>query len=475
LKKQISVKWKIGSYLLFFSGFILVLLFIFQMLLLEPMYERSKANTIESVADMVEDIVGDSNANEEIMNLALQTDTCIQTFTNNSVSISGKTGINGGCAYSVSTYQINEFVAQAIDNGGSYLTTVEGSRIVDDKKNSDDHVKNMIYTKVINDDNTQAIIIVSGMITPLSATRRTLSYQLLYIGLILFMCIGFLTIILYKKIANPITSITKQAKSLSKGEYSVDEKTNLYLEAQELNETLSKASEDIKQADKAKTDLIANVSHDLRTPLTMIKGYGEMMIDLPEEKTDENIKVIVDEATRLNNLVNDLLDLSKLQENKITLNKEVTNITQLVKQEMRKYDVYVMKDGFNIEQEYEGDYYANIDVKRIGQVFNNFMINAINYSGNKKYIIVRVLKHDNKVRIEVQDHGEGIEEDKLDKVWDRYYKIDKEHVRVSNGSGIGLSLCRQILELHQVNYGVNSKLHEGSTFWCEFDIEEDVA
>jgi signal transduction histidine kinase len=107
----------------------------------------------------------------------------------------------------------------------------------------------------------------------------------------------------------------------------MDPKTNRYLEAQELNETLTDAAEDIQAADKAKRDLIANVSHDLRTPLTMISGYGEMMQDMPEEKTDENLQVIIDESKRLNALVNDLLDLSKMQASKIQLVEEDMDLT----------------------------------------------------------------------------------------------------------------------------------------------------
>ena len=101
------------------------------------------------------------------------------------------------------------------------------------------------------------------------------------------------------------------------------------------------------------------------------------------------------------------------------------------------------------------------------------MINAINYSGKNKNIIVRVQKQNDKVRTEVQDFGEGIPADKLKDIWDRYYKIDKEHVRVSQGSGIGLAIVKQILDLHGFPYGVNSEEGKGSTFWFEIPLVKE--
>jgi signal transduction histidine kinase len=333
-----------------------------------------------------------------------------------------------------------------------------------------DQVKNIIYTRIVQINGENDIVIVSGVLTPLSATTQTLSSSMLYISLLLIAMIIVLTLILYKEIAKPLSAINKAAKEIPQGKYEMDPKTNRYLEAQELNATLTDAAEDIQAADKAKRDLIANVSHDLRTPLTMISGYGEMMQDLPEEKTDENLQVIIDESKRLNALVNDLLDLSKMQGNKIQLVEEDMDLTALVETQMRKYDVYVMRDGFQIEKELRDSVMIHADPKRMEQVFNNFMTNAINYSGTKKHIIVREKITDGTVRIEVQDFGEGIDEKNLSKVWDRYYKIDKEHVRVSNGSGIGLALCKEILEMHHAKYGVDSKVGEGSIFWFAFPI-----
>ena len=276
-----------------------------------------------------------------------------------------------------------------------------------------------------------------------------------------------LTWIMNRRIATPLMKINQAAKTLPEGSYEADPKTNQYREAQELNETLSQAASDIQKADKAKRDLIANVSHDLRTPLTMIKGYGEMMRDLPGEKTDENLEVIINESERLKYLVDDLLDLSKLESQVIELHCTEFSMSDLVQRNAAKYNYYHVQDQFEIRTSCEENLMVKADESRIEQVFNNFMTNAVNYSGDSRIIEVRCFRKGTMVRTEVQDHGAGIESDKINDIWDRYYKIDREHVRRHDSSGLGLNICRKVLELHNAPYGVESKLNEGSTFWFE--------
>lgn len=485
MKKQISLKWKIGRYLVGFAILTVAVIFLFQVVLLEPMYERSKIQAVKDVSEAVIQAVANGNDTNTIMRMAAQSDTCVQTYTSlNSSDSSGTATIagNGGCIlYSLNAADVTQYVAMAQENNGSYLTTILQSQAhpssgkLDRAETQDtkDQVKNIIYTKIVTINNESAVVIVTGVLTPLSATTQTLSSQMWYIGIFLIAAILVLTWILYKQIAKPLAEINHAAKQIPQGKYEMDPKTNRYQEAQELNETLMDAAQDIQAADKAKRDLIANVSHDLRTPLTMISGYGEMMQDLPEEKTDENLQVIIDESKRLNALVNDLLDLSKMQNHKIELVPEDMDLTAMVADQLKKYDVYVVRDGFSIEQQLGHSVIIHADAKRMEQVFNNFMTNAINYSGEKKKIIVREVFDQDTVKIEVQDFGEGIDEKNLSKVWDRYYKIDKEHVRVSNGSGIGLSLCHEILEMHHAKYGAESKVGQGSTFWFSFPIVKE--
>lgn len=475
MKKLTSLKWEIGKYLIIFCILTASIVFLFQIVLLQPMYEANKIKSIETVGSFVEKFIEDERLDEFVDYMQSQSDTCIMVYqSSSSGGMQGSIGNRGCMISSITNSERAKFVTKAIGSKNhSYLARVTNNSSdfgVDGDQG--DNFDTIVYTKIVNAADYSSIIMVSGNITPLNATTETLASQMRYIALFMIVAVAILTLLMYRHIAKPIIGITSNAKQLPQGKYTIDPKTNRYKEAADLNNTLVQAANDIQKADKAKRDLISNVSHDLRTPLTMIGGYGEMMIDLPEEKTDENIQVIVDETKRLNALVNDLLDMSRLQDGRIVLHKEVFDISALLKTQLQKYDVYRMQEGYTIESELLDTIYVNADKKRIEQVINNFLNNAVNYGGEAKHIIVREIKKENTVRIEVQDFGEGIDSKDLDNIWDRYYKVDKEHVRVSNGSGIGLNIVKQLLELHGVPYGVKSSKGKGSTFYFEMPIEK---
>ena len=456
MKKKVSLNGKIAVYLLIFTALMLGVIAVLQTQLLEPMYKSSKISAVKTAAAEIESELGDD---EDLLNtmyeVAEEQDVCIR------ILYSGKdfaTGFMGCPLYRMNDRDILWELAKAEANGNEYLNEEVNNKM--DSRSVD----NIIYTKIVDEDPPK-IIMVNASITPVSATIQTLRRQLLIIAGVMILGVLILVYFMNHDIARPLNKINTAAKKLSGGEYEVSEDTNKYLEAYELNETLSQAAADIRKADQAKRDLISNVSHDLRTPLTMITGYGEMMRDLPGEKTDENLQVVIDEAKRLSYLVNDLLDLSRLQEGKIVLQKENFDLSGMISEELRKYDVYKVNEGFEIIEEIEPGLQAYGDIARIRQVLNNFMTNAVNYSGDARKIIVRAHKQDDRVLVEVQDYGEGIEESRLKDIWDRYYKIDKSHVRFSQGSGIGLAIVKEILDLHETTYGVRSKVNEGSVFW----------
>ena len=476
MKKLTSLKWEIGKYLIIFCILTASIVFLFQIVLLQPMYEANKIKSIETVGSFVEKFIEDERLDEFVDYMQSQSDTCIMVYqSSSSGGMQGSIGNRGCMISSITNSERAKFVTKAIGSKNhSYLARVTNNSSdfgVDGDQG--DNFDTIVYTKIVNAADYSSIIMVSGNITPLNATTETLASQMRYIALFMIVAVAILTLLMYRHIAKPIIGITSNAKQLPQGKYTIDPKTNRYKEAADLNNTLVQAANDIQKADKAKRDLISNVSHDLRTPLTMIGGYGEMMIDLPEEKTDENIQVIVDETKRLNALVNDLLDMSRLQDGRIVLHKEVFDISALLKTQLQKYDVYRMQEGYTIESELLDTIYVNADKKRIEQVINNFLNNAVNYGGEAKHIIVREIKKENTVRIEVQDFGEGIDSKDLDNIWDRYYKVDKEHVRVANGSGFGLNIVKQLLELHGVPYGVKSSKGKGSTFYFEMPIEKE--
>ena len=194
-----------------------------------------------------------------------------------------------------------------------------------------------------------------------------------------------------------------------------------------------------------------------------------MMKDIPEENTKENLDLIVQECNRLNLLVNDLLELSRLQSKTISFYNKRFNITKLINDIVERQKLL---SDFDIEFNYESDCYVISDEKRISQVIYNFITNAINYSKDCKKIIVKLNKDSNKVTISVQDFGIGISKEDLELIWNRYYRVDKTHQRSIIGTGLGLSIVKEILDHYGYSYNVESIEGKGSIFSFEIPISK---
>ncbi|MCI2206629.1 MAG: HAMP domain-containing histidine kinase, partial [Oscillospiraceae bacterium] len=199
----------------------------------------------------------------------------------------------------------------------------------------------------------------------------------------------------------------------------------------------------------------------------MICGYAEVMRDLPGENTPENIQVIIDEATRLTNLVNDVLDISKLESGTQKLEKSEFSLTDEIRETTKRYRKLT---DCTLTFESDRNVFIFADELKISQVIYNLINNAINYTGTDRKIQIRQLVRDHQVTVEVTDTGEGIPADKLHDIWDRYYKVDKEHKRAQIGTGLGLSIVKSILDMHGGFYGVRSAVGVGSTFWFRLPI-----
>jgi len=209
----------------------------------------------------------------------------------------------------------------------------------------------------------------------------------------------------------------------------------------------------------------------------MIKGYAEVMKDIPGEMNEENLQAIIDESTRLSNLVSDLLDISKLQSGAVPIDKKVFSLTDCTKDVLTRFAGVSQQQGYRMDFECTENAYVFADKARIEQVLYNLISNAVNYSGDKKTILVRQTVYNNTVRTDIIDSGQGIEPDKLKNIWDRYYRADKNHQRAVVGTGLGLSIVKEILDLHEAHFGVTSQRGIGSVFWFELPVsipEEDA-
>jgi signal transduction histidine kinase len=279
-----------------------------------------------------------------------------------------------------------------------------------------------------------------------------------------------LALIISKRVSKPIEDVSRGARTLAKGDYETRFSGKGFYEIAELSETLNAAAVELSKAEGLRRELMANVSHDLRTPLALIYSYAEMMNDFPDEITPEQTRVIMDETRRLTSLVNDVLDISKLESDMERMTAARFNLTRGIAEAAGRVSELLKNDGFEIVFNYDGDVYVNADENGIGRAFYNLLINAVNYSGDSRRITISQTLSENRARISVTDDGGGIAEDDLPFIWDRYYKSGKEHKRAVTGTGLGLSIAKKIIEMHKGHCGVTSEVGRGSTFWFELDI-----
>lgn len=302
---------------------------------------------------------------------------------------------------------------------------------------------------------------------------RVFKGQLIYFVFLMIGCSVLISLFIAKKTTKPIKEITKKAKNIGLGKYDNKFPKNGVLEIEELSQTLEEVQRELKKSDEIKRDLMANVSHDLKTPLTMIKAYAEMIKDISykdPQKMQEHLNIIMEEVDRLTNLVNDILELSKVQNNEYLYNYEKYDLIKEVKKIIKRYEVMEYLENYNFILEMPKKVIVNADKDKINQVIYNLLNNAINYTGKDKVVKIKITKEEKDYLVEVIDTGKGIKKEELPYIWDKYYKNEKNHQRNIVSTGLGLSIVKEILSKHNFEYGVNTQINKGSTFYFKIPL-----
>ncbi|MFD1738605.1 ATP-binding protein [Bacillus salitolerans] len=223
-----------------------------------------------------------------------------------------------------------------------------------------------------------------------------------------------------------------------------------------------------RRLDKLRKDFIANVSHELRTPISMLQGYSEAIIDdiaATEQEKKEIAQVIYDESLRMGRLVNELLDLARMEAGHIQLQEEHTNIKDFVDRVVRKFHGLAKEKSISLTYTCQNCQDSFIlDPDRMEQVFTNLIDNAIRHTSTNGEVNVRVTLLSDGLKVDVQDSGTGIPNEDLPFVFERFYKADKARTRGKTGTGLGLAIVKNIIEAHKGNISVHSKINEGTTF-----------
>ncbi|MBD9099173.1 sensor histidine kinase, partial [bacterium] len=319
------------------------------------------------------------------------------------------------------------------------------------------------------DNNLYAFL--STSLEPIDSTAKILKEQLIIISILILSLSLLIGYFISKRLSKPIVDISRKANLIAKGKIKKEFTSDSdILEIEDLNNSLNEMMVELGKTEELEKDLLANVSHDLKTPLTMIRAYAEMVRDLTynnKEKRDSNLNIIIEETDRLTLLVNDILALSKLQQSMDNLVLSEFDLIILIKNILKRFTIYEEKYGYKIIFKHTNirKLIIKADQKKIEQVLYNLIINAINYTGDDMTVVINISKVNNLYKVEVIDSGKGIDKKDLDSIFDKYYKSEKKHKRNLYGTGLGLSIVKSIFILHNYEYGVDTKKEKGSSFY----------
>lgn len=431
LMDNLKLQWKIFGFLLGFCTLLLAILWLFQTVFLSDMYKFIRKVEIEKAIATVEKNIDNPGLENILYELELTKEITVRPT--------------------------KDFAPPV--------------RITQDRPGHRQPETITKAQKFVSENGDKISLTFYAMVTPVDATVYTLQMQLYIITGIMILLATLLAIIISKYISNPIEQINRSAKVLATGNYETEFRGKGFLEIKELSDTLNTAALELSKVERLRRELMANISHDLRTPLSFIYSYAEMMHDFPYEVTSEQSKVIMDESKRLTSLVNDMLDISNLETGMAKLNKENYNLTESLQKTINRMKELIKNEGYLLSFEHDEDVYLLADEVKITQAFYNLLLNAITYSGEDKTVIVRQSIKDSMVRIEVIDHGEGVSQSDLPYIWERYYKVDKTHKRPKMGTGLGLSIVKNIIDMHEGEYGVESESGKGSIFWFQLELK----
>lgn len=449
-----SLKRKIWQYLIIFSLVIILFLWLFQVIFINKYYEYTKTKDIKHIANKLLTAYNSENIYNTLDEISYQENLCIEITSSNSTLYRSSTTSN--CLFSKGVLK------ESFINSGSKEETYN--------LQNPQFANKTILEAIKLDDNLYAFL--STSLEPLDSTAKILKEQLLIISILILSLSLLIGYFISKRLSKPIVDISQKANLIAKGKIKKEFTSDSdILEIEDLNNSLNEMMVELGKTEELEKDLLANVSHDLKTPLTMIKAYAEMVRDLTyknKEKREANLNTIIDETDRLNNLVNDILSLSIMESKMLVLNKEEFNLTALIKTIIKRYEIFTTTLEYKFILDAKLEVIVNADRKKIEQVVYNLINNAINYTGDDKTVYIRIYEK-NGTMIEITDTGKGIDDKEKDLIWDKYYRSKKNHKRNTVGTGLGLAIVKQILELHQFEYGVSSTKNKGTTFYFKIN------
>lgn len=429
----------------------------FQAIYFTVIFENVKSNELESISSSISSIYKKSpNYQDALIDLSIQNNVGIIIFTDN--------GEQNQLIFNSS----REYDQRIIETRLKTLKMkFEDQNIVSFTSTNTNNIKILNFGRMEVIDGQSYYFYTSAPIEPIKTTILNFRYLLLFISIGVFSAVLIGSYTISSQLSMPIVKMASKAKQITKTNFDVQFNSNEYLEVQQLSDTLNYAIGELKKTDSLRKDMFANVSHELKTPLTMIKSYSELIRDISGNdpiKRQSHLDVIHAEAERLEYLINDMMDYSKLESGLMTYKKQKFNLSETLTNLKNFYSN--KHTDFKITLSAPKNAYIYADPKRIEQVLINLLNNAINYSRDKKVINIRLKLDESSAlyKLEIIDHGIGIPHDSIDHIFERHFRSTVAK-RTTVGSGIGLSIVKSILDAHEFNIKVMSKEGKGSNFY----------
>ena len=366
--KLTKLKSQIWIYLTIFALLILLFLWFFQILFLNKFYELTKRQTIENVS---KEAKSHYNDDDFLNKLAFDHSLCIQIVTSRGM-IYSSTNYSKGC------YLDEESASEYRELFINSSLTSKSYDVINPKFRN----KTLIKALKVN---SESYVFVSASLFPLDSSIKILKQEFIFVAFIVLFLAFAVGYFISRKLSDPLVKINKAAKKFAKGNYDVTFETNTNIEEiNELSNTLTYTKNELSKLEELRRDLLANVGHDLKTPLTMIKAYAEMVRDITykdNQKREDNLNIIIDETDRLTLLIEDIIELSKMQSAETEISMEKINFHQMILDILKRYQILKETEDYHFIYENKKEYIVSGNRKRIEQVLFNLMNNAINYTG----------------------------------------------------------------------------------------------
>ena len=485
LAGRIGIRGKLLTYLTVLVGFIISLIWVCQIAMLYSFYQNYRSGQVREAADTILRNIDHEDLSTLADQISAENEVCLLMVDDEGQEVLSIDHVRFCLLHRLSDRELRRLIASAPEDGSEKVEMTRVAPFRNERYHREEFEgqppetqnrtgMSMLYVrKVTFSDGRGGTLMINAQITPTSTLLSMLRRQFLYIVAVTLAATVTIGFFMSGSVSRPIIETNEAARHLKDREYQRPPHSGGYREIAELNDTLIRAADDLKRVENLQRELIANISHDLRTPLTMIQGYAETMRDIPDEMNPENMQVIIDETNRLSSLVNEVLDFSRLRTGSMQMMITDFDLTRLVRAICGRVSAMTEKDGYVIRCEAGNPVLVRGDSARIEQVVYNLLGNALTYTGKDKTVVLTEEERDGAVRVCIRDTGSGIDPSELPFIWDRYYRTRESHKRAVIGSGLGLNICRGILENHHAPYGVDSRVGEGTTFWFELPKAEE--